>query len=61
MVTFWDSIFSLSDLVNYPGNDVPNLDFRPIWTAAAVIYGLEEPYGDIREYWPNGATEVQSL
>lgn len=51
----------LCDIVNYPGSDVPNLDLRPIWTAAAMIYGLDEPYGDIREYFPNGATEVQSL
>lgn len=46
------------NIIKYPGNDVPNLDFSTIWAASVAIYGEQEIYGDIREYWPNGIVQT---
>lgn len=42
------------NVIDYPGNAVPNIDFTMIWRAQVAIYGLEVEYADIREFFPNG-------
>lgn len=51
------------DVIEYPGNDVPNLDWRTVWGAAAFIHcEAEDPvFADLREFFPNGARYVQRL
>lgn len=49
----------LCDTINNPGSEVPNLNFTPLWAASATV-SLNGSFGDIREYFPDGArTEIQ--
>lgn len=48
--------------VDYPGNDVPNLDWRKVWNASAIIHAeAGASFADIRDFFPNGARNVQYL
>lgn len=54
------------DIINHPGHDTPNLDFRNVWVVAAVIETQSEnfseySFGDIREFFPYGLDEEQGL
>jgi len=53
------------NVIDYPGNDVPNLDWRPVWHAEAFLeletHGPNTRLGDIREFFPYGADEPESL
>jgi hypothetical protein len=52
----------LCDVVTYPGNDVPNINFSAIWTAVAMIsFNAGDSCGDIREYFPDGLRTAQCL
>lgn len=50
------------DVINYPGNDVPNLDWTVVWLSEG-LFSMEDgqAMGDIREYFPDGADVVESL
>lgn len=47
----------LCDIINHPGNSVPNFDFTAVWVAQVATYGFEVSYADIREFFPNGAEQ----
>ena len=55
----------LCNVIDYPGNDVPNLDWRPVWNTEAALGvqadGADCSFGDIREFFPYGADEFESL
>lgn len=39
------------DIINHPGCDTPNIDLRPFWFASALVAGMDDPMGDIREFF----------
>lgn len=55
----------LCNVIDYPGNEVPNLDWRVVWNAEAALEvqadGADCSFGDIREFFPYGADEFESL
>jgi uncharacterized protein len=52
----------LCDTVNYPGNEVPNINWKPVWFASAVIHAEGGcTFADLRAFFPNGAKDVQFL
>lgn len=52
----------ICDIVENAGHDVPNLDWRPLWMAEAQMgYEAGFEFGDIRDFFPNGADVVETL
>ena len=52
---------ALCDLIDHPGNSVPNLNLNTLWNAQMQIYAADSEFGDIRDFFPDGARTVQSL
>lgn len=51
----------LCDVINFPGNDVPNLDMRDLWMASAHLNMHTSVFADIRDFFPEGRETVTSL
>lgn len=51
----------LCDTEKYPGNPVPNFDWRVYWAAEVAAAGLNELYADIRDFFPEGKDTIESL
>lgn len=51
----------LCDVVEHPGNDVPNLNFRNIWMADSMNNVEGSDFNDLREFFPDGLNPVESL
>lgn len=54
---------AICDIITNPGNDVPNLDMRPVWAADVQIHWETEAYADIRSFFPlpDDDDDIQSL
>lgn len=53
---------ALCDTINYPGHEVPNFDFKILWTLAGLLSFSGGGYpADIRDFFPDGLEEIESL
>ncbi len=50
------------DVVEFPGRDVPNINWWQYWVAESVVaMQMGSTFGDLREYFPDGGDVVESL
>lgn len=52
----------ICDVINHPGHDIPSLDVQELWLAESAVAALSGEYpADIRDFFPDGLSSVESL